>query len=145
VSRSAPLFCLLLACTGCFYLGSPDPCEDDPVGPGTVLLQGCDPGNTEVVVIDDRWDVIPFHCDISDNAYITWWLQYPRVDDEGHVEDTLRAVAEGVPYLELSGQAIPWEAGVEEGFLKVEASPEPDAPVATHTNYWWLRLLEPVP
>jgi hypothetical protein len=142
---SAMLFAAASILCGCFYPGPTDPCGEDPVATPEGELYGCDPGYAEVVVIHDRWETYPFHCDVSGDAYITWWLRYPSAESTGAQDEDLRAIAEGVPYLELQGNAIPWEAGVEDGFLLVEVSPEPDAPIAPDRHYWWLKLMEPLP
>ena len=142
---SAMLFAAALSTCGCFYLGPADPYEDDPQITPDVELHDCEPGYAETVVIHDRWSTYPFHCDVSGDAYITWWLRYPSADSTGQDDENLRAVAEGVPYLALRGDSIPWESGVEDGFLLVEVSPEPNAPIAPDRHYWWLKLMEPLP
>jgi len=132
--------CLALT-PGCFYFGPATPWDEDGPASDDVELLGCDPPNKTEVLIADRWQTTTFDCQVTGAAHLIWSLRYP---DAGG-DEQMRVIATGVPHLLLRGQSVPWEYGVENGFLTLEVYDEADAALPVANQWWDLRLLEPVP
>jgi len=137
VRRRAPLLLIVLlwSCSGCFYLGPADPCEDEPLPPTEFEFHACWPPKGSVIVVTETWADVPLRCDITGATEINWWVRARGDSDRLQAEDT--------PRFTLTEAMLPWEPGLEQPQAQVLV--DANNGVEFESTFWELRLVEEVP